>query len=233
MNHKLEEPARSGPLGPRCPEFEDRLDLLATFADQICMANVLGHDPSGPSFLMIYREVNYGGGSCAVGFSKDGNSRQLGWDPPRIFGYDLPRLTEWGFNNAISSIQIPKGMFVSLFDNAGASGESRLFATDQPTLGSFNGRTSSMLVTNYPPCLVVYTEPYYNGEALCLGAGFYDTPALTIGANTISSVRLPPGWKVTLFTESGFKGNSVVIPFDMTTLLGWDNRTASLMFSPP
>ncbi|MFG2339570.1 hypothetical protein [Streptomyces yangpuensis] len=61
---------------------------------------------------------------------------------------------------------------------------------------------------------IVYTEPKFAGQSQNLVPGRYDTGDLRIPNDSISSVAVPKGLKVTLFEHSGFRGASAVIKAD-------------------
>ncbi|MCE9673220.1 Vps62-related protein [Myxococcus stipitatus] len=56
-----------------------------------------------------------------------------------------------------------------------------------------------------------------SGQALDLG--WYDMHQLTVGNDAINAVRVPRGWKVTLYTDSGFRGTQHIFTRD-TDLTG-------------
>ena len=61
---------------------------------------------------------------------------------------------------------------------------------------------------------VVYEHNNFVGRSQALDAGRYDVSALTIGNDVISSVRVPVGWRVTLYEHAGFTGASRVLTAD-------------------
>lgn len=65
----------------------------------------------------------------------------------------------------------------------------------------------------------VFEHHSFEGRAAALEAGTYIV--LTdeqVGDNVISSVRVPAGWKVTLFTDPDLKGRSLVLTTDLAHL---------------
>ncbi|MFJ3762188.1 peptidase inhibitor family I36 protein [Streptomyces sp. NPDC090080] len=74
----------------------------------------------------------------------------------------------------------------------------------------------------------VFEHHDYGGRAAELEAGTYIV--LTdeqVGDNIISSVRVPTGWKVTLFTDPGLEGRSLVLTADLARLDGEFNDKVS------
>ncbi|MFI5542324.1 hypothetical protein ACIA6E_00980 [Streptomyces sp. NPDC051815] len=70
----------------------------------------------------------------------------------------------------------------------------------------------------------------FAGRSAVLGAGTYTVLGDDqVGDDLISSVRVPAGWKVTLFTEPGLKGSSLVLTADLARLEGgFDDKVSSI-----
>jgi hypothetical protein len=96
----------------------------------------------------------------------------------------------------------------------------------------------------YPGVVSVYDGPNFTGKSQPLpNQGVYSDcqNALTIGRNTISSVRVPPGMKVTLYqdcTAAGPAGDSVTLTADTPALPKLDKQAAAIVvervgFQPP
>ena len=62
----------------------------------------------------------------------------------------------------------------------------------------------------------VFAERDYSGASLALSVGDYDIEALerSLGNDTISSLKVIPGYAVTLYTEPGFTGMSRTFSID-------------------
>ncbi|QIS17622.1 hypothetical protein [Nocardia terpenica] len=76
-----------------------------------------------------------------------------------------------------------------------------------------------MIPTNDGANAVVYTDPGLQGDYQSMPPGRYDTADLTVPNDSIRSVAVPQGLRVTVFEHSGFTGDSAVIDAD-TQLLG-------------
>ncbi|MFH8282602.1 hypothetical protein [Streptomyces antibioticus] len=76
----------------------------------------------------------------------------------------------------------------------------------------------------------VFEHHDFKGRAAEFGAGTYTV--LTdqqVGDNIISSVRVPAGWKVSLFTDPGPQGRSLVLTADLARLDGeFDDKVSSI-----
>ncbi|GJD22210.1 hypothetical protein RIVM261_071660 [Rivularia sp. IAM M-261] len=77
--------------------------------------------------------------------------------------------------------------------------------------------------------VVIYSDSEYRGISQELEPGIYDLDQLTIGNDTLSSLRVPPGMLTILYEQPGFTGQSKEFSSD-TTYVGDDfnDKTSSL-----
>ncbi len=74
---------------------------------------------------------------------------------------------------------------------------------------------------------------YYAGRSQELGPGRYTGDALLVTDNSVSSVSVPDGWKVTLWSDAGFNGASRVLTASSPTLTDFDETLSSLTVTAP
>lgn len=154
-------------------------------------------------------------------------------------------------NDQLSSVRIPEGMKVTLYEHGGFKGRSLALTSDTraATLVAkkFNNITSSILVeqaivepvkkqetpvTIVPvqtpdvttpaqtdPTISEPTEPLiyqgdFSGLSKSLGVGRYSSDQLGIGNNELSSIKVPRGFRVTLYDGDAFEGRSLVVTGD-------------------
>lgn len=77
-----------------------------------------------------------------------------------------------------------------------------------------------------------FVDKSYGGGSMPFGLGRLDTPQLRIGNDQISSLRVPPGYKVTLFYDRGFKGDSRGLVADSWYLNNFNDYTSSVIVQP-
>ncbi|MFI9832864.1 hypothetical protein ACIHIX_34860 [Streptomyces sp. NPDC051913] len=78
--------------------------------------------------------------------------------------------------------------------------------------------------------VVVYAEPNMRGDYRRLAIGRYDTEALGALNDTISSMAVDQGFRVTLYEDAGFSGRSTVVTADTMALAAdVDGTTSSLV----
>lgn len=157
----------------------------------------------------IYADANFQGASQLIGPGS----------------YDLQDLTVGGDN--ISSLKVPAGLRVILYADPGFRGLSKVYTSDAASLSSdINNKTSSILVD---VVATVYADPNYQGVSQALGVGSYDLSSLTVGGKSISSIRVPIGMQVELFSDPSYKGQSVIVNSDTPFLYFFGDLTSSVI----
>jgi hypothetical protein len=83
--------------------------------------------------------------------------------------------------------------------------------------------------------VVIYMDGSYQGPSQNLVAGRYNTAQLTIGDNQLSSLRIPSGWKVTLYKEPNFAGTNKVVLTADTPYVGdaFNDSVSSIVVESP
>ncbi len=142
--------------------------------------------------------------------------------------YDTNQLTIG--TDQLSSLRVPPGWTVTVYEHGGFRGRSRVFTQDSPWLGNdFNDIASSLVVEGPArvqlqvqtqtvnvgqPTVVLYRDGNFAGAWQAMQPGRYDIGQLTIGNDQLSSLRVPPGWTVTVYDLRGFNGRARVFTQD-------------------
>jgi hypothetical protein len=164
--------------------------------------------------ITLYAECNYRGRSAS--FSKG--------------EYNLADLVEQGIdNNTISSIRVPDGFTITLYENDFLRGRAGRLTTDNECLKKdrFDDVVSSVSVRRDPStvstittapvapasntAVVLYGNCEYSGTAIGLKAGEYTSAQLAelgVANNTVSSIEVGEGWQIELFENDFFRGTS-------------------------
>jgi hypothetical protein len=140
-------------------------------------------------------------------------------------------------NNTLSSIQIPSGIHITLFDGDDFDGRSiKLFksaGTDLLKKFGFNDVTSSMLVglARVEDQLVTIYSGSFDGAKQSLSAGKYRASDITIGLKELSSIKIPNGFRVTLYEKNYLDGSFMMLDHDMdfSRISQLDNYYASIV----
>ena len=133
-------------------------------------------------------------------------------------------------NDTMSSLKIPSGTAVTLYENKDWQGASKTCVGDVPSLGDFDNKVSSLEVF---PAVVVFDRPNYQGNAQTFAFGHFDRSAISLSEYTISSVQVPLGMMAVLYDQPGLKGMCRCALADIPHLLAYDNKTSSLKVSRP
>ncbi|MDD5394245.1 MAG: Cys-every-fifth RiPP peptide CefA [Thiothrix sp.] len=138
--------------------------------------------------VTIYQGDNYTGANYILG----------------IGSYDINDLSM--YNDDISSVRVPQGLEISLYQHPNFRGEVRKYTADTPRLESnVDNQASSAVVQKV---ITFYEHTYYRGSSATLGVGVYkDATAMGLPDNTISSLRVPYGMLVTLYEYPDFQGD--------------------------
>ncbi|WP_274474465.1 beta/gamma crystallin-related protein [Mangrovimonas aestuarii] len=81
--------------------------------------------------------------------------------------------------------------------------------------------------------VTLYKDCGFKGGSNKLGVGRYNYDELGIGNDNLSSIRVPRGYKITLYRESNFEGRSKTYYDDVSCLSDddWNDRTSSIKVS--
>jgi hypothetical protein len=124
-------------------------------------------------------------------------------------------------NDTIESIRIAPGYKVTLYLDANYSGTTELITANCRSISLANSVSSLKIEqTQQHLPVIVYADAEWNGTAQEFGAGefsYYDLTA-GVGNDKMSSLRIAPGYQVTLYKDAGFGGSTVVLTQDTVNL---------------
>lgn len=149
-------------------------------------------------------------------------------------------------NDNLSSIRIPNGYSVTVYRDGGFRGESRTYYSNVYCLDNrWNDQVSSIVIrgpggTTNPPVtgsggrVVVFDQCYFAGSSGQLAPGRYRSENLVVGNDRISSLRVPNGFRVTVYQNNDFRGASRTFTGDQYCLDGqWNNQVSSIIVEGP
>lgn len=174
-----------------------------------------GDDPANP-MITIYQG------------DRSGESKRLA---PGIYDTDQLEIGD----NELSSIHIPAGVSVVLYDQPKFKGKSLRLDEDASTAfldaRGFNNTTSSLSV-ELTPRVIIYTDAF-TGNSASLTPGYYHVNQLGIDNDELSSVKLFADTWVLLFEHNNFKGRSILLTQDASAdfIAGrrFDNLASSMI----
>jgi hypothetical protein len=145
-------------------------------------------------------------------------------------------------NDQLSSVRVPRGLSVTLFEDENFGGRSISLTQDSGmdvlTANSFNNETSSLAIeetTITPPVVTgpvvtVYSDKF-SGSSQTFTPGRYALNNIMVGDDQISSATVPSGLRLILFEDDEFKGYSLTAEgnIDLAVSKVFDNRASSLI----
>ncbi len=132
--------------------------------------------------------------------------------------------------NWLSSIKIPAGLKVTIFQNDDFTGKLNTYTKDISYVEGANDKTASIIVEEIDPnTAIIFEEKNYEGEKQTLSPGRYRRGDLIFGNDELSSLIVPRGLRVTLFWDKNFSGESIVFEEDSPYIGEFDNETTSII----
>jgi hypothetical protein len=172
----------------------------------------------------VYQDCNFGGTASSL----------------PVGNYTTAQLSARGIpNNWVSSVRVPAGYTVTLYDGDNLTGASRVLTADNSCLvnNTFNDLTSSISVAQTPASTpTLYQDCNYSGTGVSLPVGTYTTAQLSargIPNNWVSSLRIPSGYTVALYDGDNLTGASRVLTSDYSCLVNntFNDLTSSVQVS--
>ena len=145
-------------------------------------------------------------------------------------------------DNFITSLTIPFGYVVTVYENDNFTGASKTITSNTTWLADWNDRISSVKIedTNSPvvnPLIIdssvmnIFQNVNFTGYNVALDLGDYTLAQLQskgITDNDISSFKISKGFKVTLYEGDNFTGVSKDFSSDTALSADWNDKTTSL-----
>jgi Peptidase inhibitor family I36 len=180
--------------------------------------------PSSPSRkeVLLYDDLNYRGDRIVV--------NTTGY-------YAFPRY----FDNRLSSLVVPKGYEVTLFEHYDRGGRATILRAGRHNLADFNDIVSSMVVRNADEVnnpgnepipgrreVQFYDDMSFRGDRIVVDkTGYFAFPRYF--DNRLSSVIVPKGYEITLFDNYNQGGNSIVLRPGRHNLSNFNDVTSSVV----
>lgn len=163
--------------------------------------------------------------------------------------YNLAQLKKFGLgNNDISSVKIPEGMSVTVYENDFLRGDSASASSDVKCIdtGSFANRITSVSVSGdsgttlaaapakkISSGAMVHTQCDFKGVSASLPEGEYNNAqlnALGINNNAIASVQVADGYQIELYINDFQRGASGMLNTSNPCLVGrYENAISSVV----
>ena len=139
-------------------------------------------------------------------------------------------------NDTLSSLKVPQGLVVRLYDHSHFQGPFIDIEKDTPVLSQFwHDRTSSLIIYSkdeQPPIMkkvIIFEHSDYAGNSQILEPGKYNLTDIQLGDNAVSSALVPYGMVLRLYEHPNFEGASIEIRNDTSAIpLDWNDKASSI-----
>lgn len=96
-----------------------------------------------------------------------------------------------------------------------------------------NGPNQHWRLAPAPIRVYAFSSGGFTGSFQTFGPGRYNMSQLTLGNDTLRSLRVPEGWRVTLYKDSNFGGTTQVLTRDASELGSMSGQASSLVVEMP
>ncbi|MEM7034885.1 MAG: beta/gamma crystallin-related protein, partial [Chloroflexota bacterium] len=131
-------------------------------------------------------------------------------------------------NDRLSSLKVPSGLQVTLYQHGNFKGATRTYTQDTPFASDFNDQTSSIKVEKTGVMATIFENGNYGGRSQSLAVGQYNINDLTIGNDRLSAIKVPVGLRVTLYQHGNFKGTTRTYTSDVAFISDFNDQTSSI-----
>lgn len=170
---------------------------------------------------------------------------------------NVATLHQFGLGDKISSVCVPDGVTITLFENTGFNGDFIELTGpiniphlqfDAPDGNNWNDLFSSARLAgatvNTPPpdcgaSPVLFVDDNFRGERISIRANTRDLHQLNFG-DKASSVCVPAGFTITVFQDTDFRGQSLDVTANIADLKrdrpggrDWGDTISSVRITPP
>ncbi|WP_221067166.1 Cys-every-fifth RiPP peptide CefA [Methylomagnum ishizawai] len=157
----------------------------------------------------LFQHSDYGGTSQEVGLGS----------------YDINDLSVG--NDQISSLKVPAGVRVTLYEHANFRGRHWSYTQDTPWIGDEpNDLTSGVMVEKVA---TIYQHNDYQGQAVYLGVGRYLMKDIPLANDNLSSLKVPQGLVVMLYEHENFGGDFRSYYEDSPNVGDFNDKTSSIV----
>ncbi|MCA9690825.1 MAG: RICIN domain-containing protein, partial [Myxococcales bacterium] len=159
----------------------------------------------------IYEHANYQGAALQLG----------------VGTFDIEDIGKVG-NDKVSSVRVPDGLRVTLFEHARFAGRRKVFTSDTSYVGNdFNDIASGVVVEKV---VRIFEHANFQGRSSVLGIGKHDINGLGIPNDSLSSLKVPQGLVVIMYEHANFEGMQRVY-FEDSSFVGndWNDKVSSIV----
>lgn len=153
--------------------------------------------------------------------AENGGGRELVANRPHIREWETFRLEDLGGNQV--ALRANNGQYVAAENGGGLN-----LVANRVNRSIWETFTMHKVLTEVLAPVIVYKHENYGDPSQVLAEGRYDLDAFAFGNDAITSVKVPKGWKVTLYDDWHFTGATRVLTGDTPNLQDFNDRTSSI-----
>lgn len=131
-----------------------------------------------------------------------------------------------GWNDEISSIQIPQGLVVTIYEHANFQGGAKTISGNWDAEYSWNNEISSFRIFANNRVVNFYKGYSMSGDKLTFPLGNY-AQIPDEWNDEISSIQIPPGVIVNIYEHANFQGDAKTISGNWDAEYSWNNEISS------
>ena len=133
-------------------------------------------------------------------------------------------------NDSIRSVKVSPGYRVLLYEDANFQGKKLTLERDSPNLNTTTSSLKVEKIANLQFPVNVFTGINYTGSSNGFIEGKYDINSLGVPNDSIKSIKVASGYKVTLYEDANFQGKTVIIDKDKASLddVGFSGKTSGI-----
>lgn len=192
--------------------------LMLTFFSLLMLSAI---SPAQNGQVVIYNDFNFQGANMALNGNWNGGS---------------------GFDRNIKSVRVPHGYKVTLYREKNFKGVESPLTEDwtnfvgSPWMGNIRSIKVEWIGAPTPApgdFPVIYAQANYQGPAEAIENGYAGRSDWEGHPHRIRSIRVPVGWKLTLYTERNYRGTESTITSSISWNSGdwWNGRVRSIRAS--
>jgi len=148
-----------------------------------------------------------------------------------FYNTDIPHLSDYGFNDKVSSIQINGALAFIAYKDADYNGRALLVNGSMPQTSKYGFHDSISSIKSFQPskAITVYKDINYDGVSSFHTSSIEHTSSVGLN-DEISSIMLHYGAKCRIYKDADFRGSSIELTGSCPRLseLGFNDKVSSI-----
>lgn len=186
--------------------------------------------------------ISLGFGFCVMVFAGVADAQVIIYNDFNFQGANMTISGNWngtgGFDRNIKSIRVPPGYKVTIYRERNHRGVTSVLREDwsaptgSPWINNIRSiRVEREAVVPSPESFpVIYAQTNYSGPAMAVERDWAGSRDWNGNPHRIRSIRVPPGWKLTLYEQANYRGAQTSVTSNVSWESGayWNGRVRSI-----